>query len=370
MRICLSLLVTLLLCWSASGQTPTTGGGTPPSGTGTTTPRPTTGTTPTTPGGQPPQRQPTFGQDENDPFGRGTGVRGRIVPSMGQRLTVELYLDGMRLDMTFSDMEGNFKFERQQSGRRYEVHVQLGPDQEYVEEVDFNPGFPVMIHIREQNIRSTRPTSKASGTIISLASLKVPKSAEKEFNKGKELGQKKKYEEGLAHLQKSVEIYPSYAEAYNEMGLIHRRQDQAGPAEEMFRKAIEADPKWVYSYLNLASLQLNKNQYSELLQTSRRVLQLNGTLAPAHYFSAVAHASMGNLAEAEKDALAADSGEGNKVPQVHWLLGRLYEARGAKAEAVARYKMYLKENPNVSNAAQVKEAIEKLQKSETATPPR
>lgn len=369
-RFGFSLCLILFLCLivAAQQQPPTppggTGGGGQP-GTGGTGGGTGPGGTPPPGGTQPQPRQPQFGE-ERDPFGTSRGIKGRIIPAQGMRLQIELYLDGMRLDMTFTDMEGNFKFERQQAGRRYEVRIMLGPDQEYVEEIDFMGGFPAIIHLRPQNIRSTRPGASPSGTVISVASLNVPKQAQKEFNKGRELGQKKKYDEGLARLQKAVEIYPKYAEAFNEMGLIYRRQSQVGPAQEMFQKAINADPGWVYSYLNLASLQLNQNAFAELLQTTQRVLQLNSSLAPAHYFSAVAHASLGNLAEAEKAALAADRSEHTQVPQVHMLLGRIYEARGASSDAVTQYKLYLKENPDAPNAEKVKQAIENLGKPAAA----
>ncbi len=332
----------------------------PPS-TGTTTPTaPTTPTNPTTPSTGTTQR-PTM---DNDPFNQSPiGIQGRIVPSPGQRLEVELYMDGIRLDQAFTDMDGTFKFPRQRNGQRYELHIQLGTDQEYVEEVEFTGNFPTMIHINERHIRSSRNGNgqKPSGTIISLASLKVPKAAEKEFSKGKELKEKKKYDESLTHLQKAVSLYGSYAEAYNEIGMVYMRQNNPAEAETAYRKAIEVDPKWTYAYLNLAQLQLTKNQLPELLKTTSQVLALDNRLAPAHYYTAIAQATMGNLEEAEKSALAADQSEENKVPQVNWLLGRIYEARGDSGNALNRYKLYLKDHPTGTAAEQAKAAIAKLE---------
>ncbi len=321
-----------------------------------------------------PTRQPSFGED-NSPFGRNSrGIQGRIMPSMGQRLAVELYQDGVRMDMTFTDMEGTFKFERQQSGRRYEIRIQLGGDSEYVEEVDFMPGFPTIVHIRQQNIRSTRGdanANKASGTVISLASLKVPKDARKEFDKGRDLGEKKKFDEGLIRLKKAVDLYPSYAEAYNEMGLLHKRQAIAsatpeeksklmGSAEEMYRKAIEADPKWIGAYLNLAQALMMRNNFKECEETTQKVLSMDSGSIDALYMQAFAQANLGKLDDAEKSALAADRGE-RRIALVQWLLGRIYEVQGSPTKAVVRYKQYLKENPNATNAEQVKQSIAKLE---------
>jgi len=321
-----------------------------------------------------PTRQPNF-NDDNNPFGRATrGIQGRIMPSMGQRLQVELYEGGIRMDMTFTDMEGTFKFERQMTGKRYEVRILLGGDSEYVEEVDFMPNFPTIIHIRQQNIRSTRldaNANKASGTVISLASLKVPKDARKEFDKGRDLGDKKKFDEGLTRLKRAVEIYPSYAEAYNEMGLFYKRQavaaarpedktKQMESAEEMYRKAIEADPKWIGSYLNLAQALMMRNNFKECLETTQRVLSMDSGSIDALYMQAYAQANLGKLEDAEKSALAAERGE-RKIPLVQWLLARIYEVQGSPTKAVVRYKQYLKESPNASNADKVRETIAKLE---------
>lgn len=357
----LSVLLIALLAVSVAAQAPKGGttGGTPGGTTGGTTGGGNTGTT--TPGNTPnPARQPNFGDQSNNPFSSGRGVSGKIMPQPGQRLQVELYMDGIRLDQTFSDMEGNFRFERQSSGRRYEIHIFLGDGQEYVEELEFQPNFPTMVYLRPGNIRNTRADAgKASGTVISLASLKVPKDARKEFDKGRDLGRQKKYEEGMAHLQKAVSIYASYAEAYNEMGLIFQRQSQMDDAEKMYRKAIEADSKWTYSYLNLAQAQLMRHEFKDCLETAQKALVLSSNMPEALFMQAYSQANLGKLEEAEKSALAADQAQAT-VPRLQWLLGKIYEVKGSPALAVERYKRYLKESPNAPDAEQVKQSIAKL----------
>jgi tetratricopeptide (TPR) repeat protein len=207
--------------------------------------------------------------------------------------------------------------------------------------------------------------------VISLTSLKVPKDARKEFDKGRELGDKKKFDEGLVRLKKAVELYPSYAEAYNEMGLFHKRQalastvpeertKQMGSAEEMYRKAIEADPKWIGAYLNLAQTLMMRNNFKECEETTQKALTLDSGSIDALYMQAYAQANLGKLDEAEKSALSAERGE-RRIPLVQWLLGRIYEVQGAPTKAVVRYKQYLKENPNATNAEQVKQSIAKLE---------
>jgi len=288
-------LVTIMFCALVGAQEPGGGGGgqQPGGGGGGGGGGGQPGSAPT-PGRptQPGQQQDRFPQDRNDPFNTDPFGRkqmgGKILNHPSMRLKVEIWLDGIRLDTTFTDMDGAFKFERlaQQNMNfgRYELHIDLGPGIEYVEEVDFRMA-PVTIFIRPQGIRRDGPKQgEASGTVISLASLKVPNKARKEYEKGMKAAQKEKFDEALAYLRKATEIYPKYAEAFNSMGRVHRAQKRDDEARKAFESAIAADPDWVNSYLSLASLQLSANEPRNLLETSGQIVKLNPTLTAGHFF--------------------------------------------------------------------------------------
>ena len=351
----LAVLLSVSMLWAQ--QTPGQGN------TPTNPSRPSPGREPQQPGRQPGQQQrPGFpGQD---PFGRsGRGISGRIVNAPSINLHIELYRDGMRQDATFIQMDGRFRFERAQPGSSYEIRLDMGNGWEYREEVDFYQNFPVTISIQENGLRrGTFAGGKdvGDGTIISMASLKVPKKAKKEFKKAQKVARKKKYEEALRRLQKATEIYPQYAEAFNEMGMIYRRQKQKEEARQAFEQAIAADPNWVHSYVNLASLQLSANQPRQLLKTSNKILRLYPTLGPGHFFHSVANLSMGRLEEAEKSALRADSREHRRVPGIHLVLARIYRHKGEWAKAEKQLRTFLKERPKASNADGIKAQIKKL----------
>ena len=155
-----------------------------------------------------------------------------------------------------------------------------------------------------------------------MASLKVPEKAAKEFRKARKAARRKKYDEALGRLQKATEMYPQYAAAFNEMGLIYLRQNQQPEARQAFQQAIAADPDWVRSYVNLAALQMREPQ--QLLETSNKILQLYPTLSPGHFFHSYANLSLGRVEEAEKSALQADQHDHRQVPQIHLLLAQIY----------------------------------------------
>src|ERR1022692_625556 len=96
--------------------------------------KPTTGSSSSTTG-QPPSLGSTNNLSVNN-----TGIAGRLAPTPTNRVTVELYQDGIRVDSTYTASDGTFRFPRQQSDRRYEIRVILGPGQEVRQEVDFQGG--------------------------------------------------------------------------------------------------------------------------------------------------------------------------------------------------------------------------------------
>src|SRR5438876_8971098 len=133
-----------------------TGTGNPSTGAGNTGGTTGRGSTTTPPNQQQPQFDP-----RNDPFSNAReGISGRLIPNPGQRVMIDLYQDGMRLDSAFSDADGGFKFPRMFGNRRYEIRIQLGPDLEFREEVDFQGGYPAMVHL--SNTRSFHSTNAAS----------------------------------------------------------------------------------------------------------------------------------------------------------------------------------------------------------------
>ena len=319
-------------------------------------------TRPIYPGSEP------LGVDPLGSFNRGISGRIRMLHAPSAFLRLELYRDMMLVGTTMTDGNGAFRFEGQQHDKRYEIRVDLGNGYEYVEDVDFFQGVPATIIIRPERIRRTKRAGNnpAGGAIISVASLNVPKKAAKELRKARKAARRKKYEEALGRLQKATEIYPKYAEAFNEMGRIYRGQNQKEEASRAFEQAIAADPEWVRAYVSLASLQMSDNQPQQLLETSNKILQLYPTLGPGHFFHSYANLSLGRLEEAEKSALQADRHEHRQLPQIHLLLAQIYRQKGKLEEGEKQLRTFLQESPKAPNADQVRAGIAELQQQAKA----
>jgi Flp pilus assembly protein TadD len=291
------------------------------------------------------------------------GLYGRVMPAPSTRLEVDLYRDGQRIDYTMTDSEGNFQFQVSFNERRYEIRIPLGPESEYREDVDFLPGAAALIHINNQAKIRARPAANASGgTTVSLLTLAAPKKAVEELEKARAAARDSKFDEAMPHVDKAIELYPKFAEAYNDRGLIERRQNRLEDAEKSFRKAMELDPHWISPYTTLATILMNKSACPETLKVTTEVLKLDPSLGPMHYFSAVCYDSAGNLVEAEKEGLAAEKTDRTHNPHIQMVLGRIYEEAGKTADAVARYKKFIEMTPGTPDAVQLTAHVAQLEK--------
>jgi tetratricopeptide (TPR) repeat protein len=132
------------------------------------------------------------------------------------------------------------------------------------------------------HIKSLQNNTKNISIIIlilaftTFAYTKEPKSASSEENLGEfqkmarmyraqgvELQQQGDLDSARKCYQKAVELDPSYAIAYNDLGIIYEANGLNDKAEESYLKCIELDPAYLSAYSNLAILYENKRDLEQ-----------------------------------------------------------------------------------------------------------
>lgn len=309
--------------------------------------------------------RPQFDADNNNPLSRSWVSEGTLTPIPARRLTVRLYKDGQQVASTLTGSDGFFHFDVAPNESRYELRVEINPETEFRAPVAFKSGFPTLVRIdAPQNLyRTGTAPANVAGPTVSVVNLMAPKKAVQEFEAGRERVEKGKYEDALGHLKKAVQIYDAYPAAYNEMGIIQRHLAHLPQAGEMFHKAIEIDPKWMEPYVNLAQLQMAGNDFPEMFKTTGKGLELDAKQPFLHFFQAVGFFNTSRLDAAEQEALLAEQNERNgSIPEVQMILGNIYETRGKKAEALARYRLFLKQAQESASAAKVSAHVAALER--------
>lgn len=125
--------------------------------------------------------------------------------------------------------------------------------------------------------------------------------AEEWFQRATELDQDPaRWEEAREAYAHVVVIDPTYAAAWNNLGLLHHRMGRYDEARECYRVALEADPACVQAAYNLGSLQEDLGDLPAALDWYRRSVEQSPEYADAHFNLASLLARMGKNQEARR----------------------------------------------------------------------
>ena len=286
-------------------------------------------------------------------------------------------------------LNGRFSFQLNQQNRL----GQVGPDAS--EGVVAGPGFPspsvrhagnlVGCEIRAQlpgymstSIHVTKeptPGPNELGTIVvyyrdkvlehlvSVADLMAPQAAQKDVEHAKKAVQKKNLPEAEGFLKSAVEVYPQYAEAWFDLGLIYEKQQRLDEAASAYRQAVKADKMYVRAYMQLMQIDYEQRNWREAADISEKLITVDPvTLVEAYFVSAHTHFQLGELALSEKRAaegLRIDAS--NRFPQFYLILADISVVKQDLEGSVRELQSYLNSAPNASNADLVRSYLQKLQ---------
>jgi tetratricopeptide (TPR) repeat protein len=201
------------------------------------------------------------------------------------------------------------------------------------------------------------------GSTVSMTSLKAPEKARKAYEKGMLAVADEKWANAGKEIEKAVEIYPEYAQAWCDLGEVYLHESKPAEARAAYEKAIQAEPKYIRPYVQLARLDLAEKKFQEALTLTNKAMEQNPIEFPGiYFFNAVANFSLQHYAEAEKSARRAIELDANgEIPRARHLLGLLLAGKGERAEAIQLLNKYLELSPKAPDAEQVRQQIAKLQ---------
>ena len=128
------------------------------------------------------------------------------------------------------------------------------------------------------------------GTVVSRSTLQAPKKPRRAFDKAvKELTKKKTdYSKAARNLERAVQLYPQFAEAWNLLGEVRLALRDWSGAREAFRRSVAEEPNYITPYLTLAKIQVRRQEWEDVAQLTSRVIELSPDMTQAYYFNAVA----------------------------------------------------------------------------------
>ncbi|HET9366352.1 MAG TPA: tetratricopeptide repeat protein, partial [Candidatus Angelobacter sp.] len=222
------------------------------------------------------------------------------------------------------------------------------------------------------------PMSPVLSNTVSVGRMEIPPKASDEFNQACAAVHKNDLKEAQKHLDRAVKIYPRFAAAWVLLGQTQQDQGKASQAEESCTQGRTADPNYLPSYLCLADVAAHQEKWGQVADLTNQAAALHPVRAPgAFYYNCLANFYLRQWDTAEKSGLRAvdDAGKG-KMPQLNWLLAKIYEQKGDRAAEAAQIREFLKFAPHDPDAATARHILNEIEKQEngsvsgnTTTPP-
>ena len=190
---------------------------------------------------------------------------------------------------------------------------------------------------------------------------KPPSAARKAYQSAEKAWRMKQMAQAKSGYQTAVALYPDYEEAWCALGAIEAQDGEFAAARKSFHQAIRSDPKAICPYLPLAVIEHEARDWNALLEVTDRLLRLDSVDYPiAHLLKAAAHYNLGEYAEAEQSARAAEALDNVHYPKIWEVLGWASERRGNDVSAMGQFEKYLDSAPMSADTALVRAALSRL----------
>lgn len=283
----------------------------------------------------------------------------------GARLRVQLMSGSSSTQVTedFTTDQGTAEFTRVPVG---DYHVVVSG--EGIETADSGP-FEVdrrklsqSVFVTVHSVNEPNANSAVSGSSsVAAVDLHVPDAARKEFDKATKAMADQNWTKALQELNRAISLYPQYAPAYNNLGVLYGHMNDSAHEREALEKAISLNDHFVPAYVNLAKVSLkeqNSARAENLLESANRLepdspetltLLAEAQLLNKHFEAAIASSHSVHALPHQNFAVA------------HYIAARAFEHENRLPDALAELQVFLKEEPQGARANHVREEITQLQ---------
>jgi len=202
----------------------------------------------------------------------------------------------------------------------------------------------------------------SSPPTVNAAELQVPDKARKEFRKASEAMSREDWNKARDDLLKAVALYPNYAAAYNNLGVVYSRLNQPAQESDALQKAIAADDHYTPAYVNFGELCIRQNDYAGAERQLQKAIELDPQNAKAYMLLADAQLLNGEYDAAIASAKQAHALPHDKLVLTHYILAKAYEHQNRTQDAIAELQAFLKEEPQGPRADHMREEMKQLQR--------
>lgn len=256
-----------------------------------------------------------------------------------------------------TDFEGRFKVQNLPRGT-YDIAV----DEDGYEAAQTStqldgPSAKLVVYLRSKSgpIRQSLYT-------VSVRELKIPGKAQAEMRKGLELGAKKDLAGSLVHFLKAVQIYPSYFEAYYNIGVAEMAMGRTDEALKAFQTSIDlSGGRYALPHFGYGYLLCRAGRPAEAEKIIRKGLEAEDAAPQGYVILGEALKLLNRMDEAEKSEREALLRNPN-IAGAYLVLSDVAESKGDYHEEIQDLDIYLKLDPNGPASDLARKAREEAQR--------
>jgi TPR repeat len=201
----------------------------------------------------------------------------------------------------------------------------------------------IEIQVKEQN-DLVRSYGVPGNGLVSTSGLGVPNRARKEFEKANELIARQELAQAIERLNKAIALYPAYAVAYNNLGVIYSRLGDTAREKEALQKAISVNDHFALAFVNLGRMEIASGDFPD----AETALSKACAFDPTDPMTLIL-LSYAEFMDKHFDEAIAVSRKAHALEKphafVHRVAARSFEQERNGASAIAELEMYLKEEP-------------------------
>jgi tetratricopeptide (TPR) repeat protein len=268
---------------------------------------------------------------------------------------------GTPIATTFTRDEGDFQFDGLRDGD-YTIEIRVKDYEQFQEQVSLNGASRLGLSIFLAKSGKPPATPALQQLSISAHQLSVPHKAHDEFEKGMALIYlKSDYRGAIAEFQLAIRDFPTYYEAYAEVGSAYYQLQDLGHAEEALQKSVDlSSGQYADAMFTLAAILTDTKRYAEAETVSRRGVSVDASSWRGPFELARALTAMKKTDEAEKSAeKSRDLMPDN--PPVYLLLANIHIQRKDYPALIRDLDDYLRLAPVGPEADQAHKTIEHVQ---------
>jgi len=273
-------------------------------------------------------------------------------PIRDARVEVHDLMTGSLVASGYSLPNGTFSFNNVPGGS-YEVRS-MSRLQEVRERVDLTGiDQQVTLHLSEA-------ANTGTGATVSVAEMRIPDKARKEYEKAEQAFAKQKLDEARARCAKALALVPTYSRALTLSALFDLSDNKLEDAAQKAEQAIKSDVGYGMGYVVLASIYNSLKRYDDAARTLEHGIPLAANLWQAHFEMAKALLGKGDFQRALASADLALRSAPAEYAAVH--LVRAHALLGLKSYplAMAELERYIGADPNGADAANVRKTLDQV----------